>query len=539
MQPFRGLHGRRRGFAGSGQEEVEACSLPHRGFHGQVAPVALDDREGGGQAEAHAVLLGREEGIEDLGEVFRRDAAALVLHGDPHVAARLEGQRVAFGDRDVLPPHADQAAFRHGLVGVDDQVLDHLGDLPGIELPRPQVLGEQTAAARAGAPQHERCRLLDQLRQAAGLLHGQPALGEGDELPGQVAGPQGGPLHLLQAGMNFLGGVGVHLGQGDVAHDGGQEVVEVVGDSPGQAAYRLHLLHLLQVLLQGFALAQVAGHPVGSQEVLVLAVALPVVNALRLDLHREIRGLHGRGAVAQAQLQPGGGPAARAPLVEHEARLLHILWKDDLRVVPPDHLLAPVPQEALEGVVDESEPPLLVQGVDQVRRALHQVAVLALGLLQLPVDGRLLPGQAPLLQRIGHPLAQLLPFHRLADVVVSPALQGRHRRVDRAHPRDHDRQQLRVVLPDEAEHVLPAHVGQHQVQEDQLVAAFRQAAQGLPTAAGRFQLAALVGQQLPHALAHAGLVVHDQNAPIFARHTLTVIVDRSGFTLDHNRRYKE
>ena len=68
------------------------------------------------------------------------------------------------------------------------------------------------------------------------------------------------------------------------------------------------------------------------------------------------------------------------------------------------------------------------------------------------------------------------------------------------------------MLPDEGQDLLPADVRQHQVQQDQVVAGLPEAAQRLPAAAGRVQLAALAGQQLPQALAHAGLVVHDQYA---------------------------
>ncbi|MNH30943.1 hypothetical protein D3C79_912680 [compost metagenome] len=82
--------------------------------------MAIDDtvRQRQAQAGALADRLGGVEGVEDLLQALRRNAATVVGHFDPHVVVGATGA------------HGDGATFRaHGLGGIDHQVHDHLVDL--------------------------------------------------------------------------------------------------------------------------------------------------------------------------------------------------------------------------------------------------------------------------------------------------------------------------------------------------------------------------------------------------------------------------
>ena len=94
------------------------------GLDGDLAAVHLDDAVGDGEAEARSLadLLGREERAEQLVEVLLGDAHALVLHRDDDVLL------------GAVQRDGDGAAVRHRVLGVGEQVGEHLDDLVAVEL---------------------------------------------------------------------------------------------------------------------------------------------------------------------------------------------------------------------------------------------------------------------------------------------------------------------------------------------------------------------------------------------------------------------
>ena len=91
----------------------------------------------GGKAESCAAtfVLGAEEGLEDAGLNFKRDAGARVGYLDEDVVA---GTRI--GDVDAVVfinaggarGDGDAAAVGHGIAGVDHEVEQHLIQAAGI-----------------------------------------------------------------------------------------------------------------------------------------------------------------------------------------------------------------------------------------------------------------------------------------------------------------------------------------------------------------------------------------------------------------------
>jgi hypothetical protein len=66
----------------------------------------------------------------------------------------------------------------------------------------------------------------------------------------QLGGALAGSRDLVEEALRLAAGGHVRAQQRAVAVDDGEQVVEVVGDAAGEAAQRLHLLHLLQALLE-------------------------------------------------------------------------------------------------------------------------------------------------------------------------------------------------------------------------------------------------------------------------------------------------
>ena len=153
----------------------------------------------------------------------------------------------------------ETAAVGHRVAGVDGQVHQHLLDLAGIGLDRArfadgadvelEILADQ-------APQHA-IHLADDRVQIDDARLDDLAPREEQQLAGEGGGALAGALDLLECRPVRM--VGRDLAENDVgvALDDGQQVVEVVGDAAGEAADRLHLLRLQELLFELLALGDV------------------------------------------------------------------------------------------------------------------------------------------------------------------------------------------------------------------------------------------------------------------------------------------
>jgi hypothetical protein len=105
-----------------------------------------------------AFTLGRKIGLENFFDVFGRYAAALILDGDINVSAGGE-DTVGTVDGRIFKADRYGPSGRHGFRGIDDQVVDGLADLPGIDKSGPEPL--------AGASSQ---RTLEPLREKAAVF---------------------------------------------------------------------------------------------------------------------------------------------------------------------------------------------------------------------------------------------------------------------------------------------------------------------------------------------------------------------------------
>ena len=218
------------------------------------AAVVGDELRDQRQAEAGAVDLGADEGVEDVADQVLRDARAVVGDGDEErqALARLPGPGhlhpgpVGGGDRDGA------AHARHRLGGVLEQVLEHLQQLVGVAGRRRQrrvellgearVRGEAGLGGAAGAVEHvvDVERLALRGAQVAELLDPVDQLADARR------------LGLDQAGQLAVGVAEGHLEELRRAGDAGERVADLVrqhrrhaGDRARRRAVAEAAVHLL------------------------------------------------------------------------------------------------------------------------------------------------------------------------------------------------------------------------------------------------------------------------------------------------------
>ena len=148
---------------------------------------------------------------------------------------------MALVDRLVGHAHPDHAPRAHRLDRVDDEVLDDLPDLPLVGVGGPQVHGEVEIHPHVGAMDREFGGLANDVGQVDRGKERLAALGEGQELLGEVPGPLGTPLRLPEPFSRRRHRRLVEHGEVQVPHHDRQQVVEVVRYPAREEAHRLEL----------------------------------------------------------------------------------------------------------------------------------------------------------------------------------------------------------------------------------------------------------------------------------------------------------
>ena len=212
-----------------------------------------DDRITSCQPQAAPLLLGAEIGIEHLLNICFRDAHSFIFDGDFHIAPRAQrqGLRPTPLVRGIIAAANRQLpAVRHRLHRIDHDIVDHLADLPPVGFDRQQVRGKFEAAAALAAMQRKGGRFPHHFFHRHHLLQRRASFGEGKQLPGQIAGPLAGLLGNAEPGIGLRFRRQPHLAHRNIADDGSQDIVEIVGDPPGQDSHRFQSLGFLQFLLR-------------------------------------------------------------------------------------------------------------------------------------------------------------------------------------------------------------------------------------------------------------------------------------------------
>jgi len=318
----------------------------------------------------------------------------------------------------------------------------------------------------------QRVALAQTLLQAAGgLLQQLVALDVAervvDELEAVQVDEHDGEFRLLALGLDD-GQAQAVLEQDAVRQVGQDVVVRLVRDD----------------FLGALAVRDVARHAVGAVELELAHFLVGHVHADRVQRDRhegvvERAFLVGAGVAFQAQLDVARGALVDAALVEHVARAFLVLVVHEDRVMLADQLFALVAEQLVGAVVDEREAAFVVQRVDDVGRAVHQVAVHLFRVFQLAGDAPVRLFQAALLEGVRDRLEQFLAAVRLAQVIVGAAFQRADRGVDADFPAHHDDLGGYALLVDEVHDLVAADVGQAQIEQHEVEAQARQVRQRL------------------------------------------------------------
>jgi hypothetical protein len=221
LQDDAGLKSRGFEIAGEVNGEGRAVAGFARGFG--VAAALPGEPGDGRQLQAHA---GQKIRLEGVGQKVRREARPGVRDAQPHEFA---GSDVAGGDRQ-------RAAGRQRVQGSRHQVRQRLLDLPGVGTNGPESGGQVGPESHARREQRPQSRLgvgHDPAEvEHAGREHLPAAKGE--ELPGQVGRPFAGLENLRGVRPQRVARGEVLEQHVAVAVDDGEQVVQVVGDAPGQ-----------------------------------------------------------------------------------------------------------------------------------------------------------------------------------------------------------------------------------------------------------------------------------------------------------------
>ena len=260
--------------------------------------VSIDDAVNHGHAKstAFALGLGGKVGVEQPAAHLGGHPAAGIADRHPDI---LTGRQIDVHtdggaiDNGILQGHFQYVAVRaHGLHGIGAQVHENLLDLCriGQYVGLTDNVGANVDRFRDGRPQKVQ-GFPDNGPHLDGLDVDIVLAAERQDLVHQILGSQAGRMDLPEVFLQCAAGDGVQARKLGISEDGRQDIVEVVGDAPGQGSHRFHLLGLCKLFFQlfvgpipRFLLGNVAHHDEN-------AVAVVEANGMRAHLNRR------RGAV--------------------------------------------------------------------------------------------------------------------------------------------------------------------------------------------------------------------------------------------------
>ena len=211
------------------------------GFDADSSMVCVDDRVDGGEAEATSRGLRRHIGVEDAAKHILGDARTVVCDGDED--ARPRGKRLRGKEEDgqifrhleATGTDADLAHAIHALAGVLDEVEEDLPDLVGVGVHRGEAFGQVVVDCHIAAN--------DAFREALGVTYELRGIGPfernlrlagvGHEFLAHHAATVHGLAHGCEHFEDFRVVV-VHEGDLDRVENRCEDVVDVVGDGPGE-----------------------------------------------------------------------------------------------------------------------------------------------------------------------------------------------------------------------------------------------------------------------------------------------------------------
>ncbi len=214
--------------------------------------VLRHDRVSCRQAQSASPFFRSEVGIEDGGQDLRRNPVAAVANGNPYVITGAHQQGGV--THRVFRADFDRASLGHRLARIEQDVVQHLPYLSGVEFRRPEIVANRKIDGDGRPGPRQAYRILEQFGQETGAAHRRSSLGKGQQLRGQqgrTAARRGG---LLQDPGNRIFRRCLHQRQLDISLHHGQEVIEVVRNAARQQANRFQLARPQQLFFHALPL---------------------------------------------------------------------------------------------------------------------------------------------------------------------------------------------------------------------------------------------------------------------------------------------
>ncbi len=216
----------------------------------------LDEAVDHGQTEtaAFSFFLGREEWLKHLFEDVRRDPCPRVRHRQHDILPRLDLQviaRIGFVEEGVADFYGQLTGAGHRVTGVDREIEDGVFELARIDGSIPQTAGDDRFDFNrlADRPAQKIVHSGKKLAEMHHLRLKRLAAAKRQQLACELSAAADTRERIGDPALRLLVSYDIFCQEIDVAGNDLQQVVEVVGDTAGQLADRLHLLGLLQSLL--------------------------------------------------------------------------------------------------------------------------------------------------------------------------------------------------------------------------------------------------------------------------------------------------
>ena len=126
--------------AGCRQVDSEGCAVVRLRLDADMAAMVGDNGVGDGQTKTAARLFLGKIGVENFADIFLADAVTLILKDDLDIFAGRQVEDIVVGNINIGGLDGQDAALRHGLAGINGQILGHLAELALVRLHRQQIV---------------------------------------------------------------------------------------------------------------------------------------------------------------------------------------------------------------------------------------------------------------------------------------------------------------------------------------------------------------------------------------------------------------
>jgi len=268
---------------------------------------------------------------------------------------------VFFLHNNILGRYLQPPALRHGLNGVNRQVMQNLADLASVNLRRPKFARDIIRANDIRPAGNKINGFLDQRTDFHNLLDRGAAFGERQKLLGQLLGLHGCFFNLREQRKLLALRLHIKLRQGNIPNDRRQNIVKIMRDPPGENTDRFQFLDFIELLPDSFFRSNILQNNHYPNKIVIMVFNRRRVKNHHLQFSRRIfqappPALHGETTLFnlhKVRVFPGAE--------------LHVFKKENFREFFISHILLRHPAQFLRCFIYQYYPVLQVRRNHRVR----------------------------------------------------------------------------------------------------------------------------------------------------------------------------